>query len=301
MGRGSSKGSGGGTAGAAKATTPAPAPQVAQQAAPPPPPPAPAITDFAEAFGAGKNFEKSGDVNHSTRTVSSSLQRQWDGYTDQFGIRPTTQEEKKIFKEWDNRTGQLYGYVRTSNSFAINKALYDPNNAGKTDAQIFTRKDRQGKLRDLETVRTMDKLIGSHKTPTDASYSRFGSANSIQATFGLSDAQMKLLSGAKNMTPAQLNQLNASLRGTSSYSAAYTSTSANRSMNAFKDPRTRQAQGFNFERKISVPKGTNAFAVRNNTQESEIIFGRKMKTKLTGVSISKDGHIVIHEMFDGYK
>lgn len=296
MGRGSSKASSGG--GSAKAAAPK---MAAKAPTAPAPAPAPQITDFSEAFAAGQDFERSGDVNHYSRTVSSKLQRQWDGYADSFGKPLTAKEEAALMKEWDPRTGALYGYVRTTNSFAINQALYNPNNAGKSIDQIFTRKDRQGRKRDLETVKTLDKAINAHKTPADASYSRFGSANSVQATFGLTNAQMSILNNAKSMTPAQLNQLNAALRGKSSYSAAYTSTSANRSMNAFKDPGAKQSKGFTFERKINTPKGTNALAMKKNAQESEVIFGRGLETRIDGISIAKDGHIVIHESFVRYR
>ena len=290
MGRGRSKGSGGSAKSTVKSATVQVTPTVT-----------PAIKDFDEAFGAGKNFERTGDVSHVSRSVSSKLQSQWNGYTDQFGKPLTSKESALLMKEWDPLTGNLYGYVRTTNSFQINKALYDPKNANKTDAQIFKRKDRKGQLRDLQTVKALDKAISTHKTPQDASYMRFGGENSIKATFGLSDAEMSMLKQAPTMSPAQLAQLNAMLSGKSSYSPAYTSTSANRSMNAFKDPKTKQAKGFYYERKISVPKGTNALAVKKNAQESEVIFGRNLQTRLTGVSISPDGHIVLHETYDGYR
>ena len=289
MGKGRSKGSGG-SAKAAVTKSSQTTPTVT-----------PAIKDFDEAFGAGKNFERTGDVSHVSRSVSSKLQSQWDGYTDQFGKPLTSKENALLMKEWDPLTGNLYGYVRTTNSFQINKALYDPNNASKTDAQIFTRRDRKGQLRDLQTVKALDKAISTHKTPADASYVRFGGENSIKAAFGFTDSQMQMLSKAGSMTPSQLAQLNANLVGEKSYSRSYTSTSANRSMNAFKDPKTKQAKGFYYERKISVPKGTNALAVKKNAQESEVIFGRNLQTRLTGVSISPDGHIVLHETYDGYR
>ncbi len=281
MGRGSSKGSGSST----KSST-APA--------------TPQISDFDEAFAAGQDFEASGDVDHYYRTASAALNAQWRSYTDSFGQPLTSQEEALLMKEWDPRTGKVYGYVRTTNSFAINSALYDPANDGKTDAQIFTRR-YQGQKRDLMTVQTLDKSISTHQTPADASYVRFSSASAIQATFGLSSQEMQILASAKTMTPSQLAQLNKALGGKTSFSKAYTSTSANRSMNAFKNPSAKQSKGFDFERRISTPKGTHALAVKGNAQESEVIFGRRMQTKLSGVSIASDGHIVLHESFDGYK
>ena len=72
-------------------------------------------------------------------------------------------------------------------------------------------------------------------------------------------------------------------------------------MNAFSNPNAKQSKGFILERKINVPKGTNAYAVKKNAQESEVIFGRNMKAKLSHISVSNDGHIVFHEVYDGYK
>ena len=270
MGRGSS-GAGGGSGGGSKAGT---------------------IKDFDEAFAPGKDFQAVNGVNHTTRTVSRTTQSEWDKYSASMNANVSAADEAAIMTVG---YGTLRGYVRTSNSFAINSALYDPKNAGKTDAQIFRRKA------DRDTVKALDRAINNHATPSDGAYARFSSPGAIQATFGLTSAQMALVQQAPNMTSQQLAQLNKSLFGTPSHSKAYTSTSANRSLNAFGNPNAKQSKGFIFERKINVPKGTKAFAPRMNAQESEVIFGRGMSTKLTGISVSSDGHIVFHESFDGYK
>ena len=256
--------------------------------------------DFPEAFADGVNFEASGDVDHNYRTTSRSLQRQWDQFTQSYQSGITAADEAAMMKDWDSRTGNLYGYVRTTNSFEINKALYKAQD-GMTDDQIFTRTDRYGVKRDLQTVQTMDKAINNHVTQADASYTRFTSPNSVQRTYGLSDAEMNLIKQAGSMDSAQLAQLNKALSGKTSFSKAYTSTSANRSMNAFSNPNAKQSKGYIIERKLNVPKGTKAYAVQKNAQESEVIFGRNMKTKLSHVTVGSDGHIVFHEVYDGYK
>lgn len=257
--------------------------------------------NWQEAFQPGVDFERTGDVNHVTRTVSRGLQRQWDHFTANYSTGMTYADEAALMKEWDPSTDQLYGYVRTTNSFAINKKLYDPQNAGKSDAQVFTRRDRNGVLRDLQTVRTLDKAITTHQTQANAMYTRFCSPNAMRATFGLTPAQMGILQNAGSMSASQLQKLNQMFFGKKSFSAAYTSTSANRSMNAFSNPSAPQSRGFVFERKIYAPQGTNAYAPRRNAQESEVIFGRRMQTRIMKVDVSSDGHVVIHEMFDGYK
>lgn len=281
-GRGGSSGGGGGSAGGGASTSAA----TTMAAAAPP-------DDFPEAFQDGVDLAAAGWVNHTSRTVSNMTQQQWDAFTAGYEAGVTNADYKALMKEWDSRTGELYGYVRTSNSFAINRALYDPNNAGKTDAQIFTRRDRSRRLRDLETVQTLDRLIGSHTTQKNASYTRFTKSGELQSAFGLSDSQTASIMNAGSLSASELATLNASLSGHTSFNNAYTSTSANRSMNAFsRNP---------IERKINVPSGVQSFGVRRNAQESEVIFGRRMETRLTHISIASDGHVVLHEQFVGYR
>lgn len=255
--------------------------------------------EWREAFRSGTDFIESGDVDHDRRRVSYELQSEWDRFTREYQDGVTDRDMRDLMKEFDPRTGSVYGYVRTTNSFRINEKLYDPANAGKTDEEIFTRTDRRGELRDLQTVRTLDKLINNHQTAADATYTRFTKPDSVQSSFGLSREQLDNLMRARSMTPAQLRTLNRALAGKTSYSAAYTSTSANRSMNAFGNLRDRPDTIF--ERKLYMPGGTKAYAVGRNAQESEVIFGRHANTRLMKITIASDGHIVLHEMFTGYR
>ena len=160
-------------------------------------------------------------------------------------------------------------------------------------------KETDERPEDVRTLQALDRAIGNHVTPADASYTRFCSEGAIAGAFGFDSNQMAMLKNAGNMTPSQLQQLSNTLSGTISFSNSYTSTSANRSLNAFKNPNNSQSRGFIFERKINVPQGTHAYAPRGNAQESEVIFGRKMSTQFMGLSIASDGHIVIHEMYAG--
>lgn len=267
----------------------------------PPTPTAPAVPNWREAFSPDWDYQRSRDVDHVSRTVTQKLQQRWDAFSQAYQSGVTAQDINNIMKDFDWRTGNLYGYVRTSNSFRINELLYDPANANRTDAQIFNRRDRQGVLRDLRTVQTMDKLINGHKTANDATYTRFASANAIKSLYGLNDTQMATLTGARSMNQSQLDALSNTMAGRTGYSRAYTSTSANRSMNAFGNVNARHSRGMIFERKLYVPSGTNAYAVQRNAQESEVIFGRNANTRLMKVTVASDGHIVLHEMFTGYK
>lgn len=250
--------------------------------------------DFPEAFAPGKDFLAVNGVNHVSRTVSRTTQAEWDKWSAPLNSGTTAADEADIMRDWNPRIG-LTGYVRTQNSFVINEKLYDPKNDGKPLDKIFSKKE------DVNTIRTLDRLIDSHKTQADASYTRFTGPNAVQATFGLTNSQMSLLKQAPNMNAAQLKKLNENLSGYRSFNPSFTSTSANRSLNAFSNPNAKQSKGFIYERKINVKKGTKAYAPRKNAQESEVIFGRNAYTKLVGISIASDGHIVLHEEFNGYK
>ena len=127
----------------------------------------------------------------------------------------------------------------------------------------------------------------------DGTYSRYTDAESISKTFGLTTAQMNTIAKAGIMSKAQLSELNKMLGGKKGFSRAYTSASANRSMNAFKGK-------YVWERRLYVPKGTKAYIPSHNAQESETIFGRGLTTRIVGVTI-ENNHIVLHEAFDGYK
>lgn len=248
---------------------------------------------WREAFDPGIDYESSGDVDHSARSVSRYLQRRWDDFAHG---DVSARDRESLDKDWERVPGggtTTYGYIRTFNSYRINQALYNPENAGKTDEEIFTRKDNAGRLRDLMTVRALDKAINGHKTSMDGTYSRYTDATSIMATFGFTPEQVELIARAGMMTSRELKKLNKNVLGRSGYSRAYTSASANRSMNAFKDKNI-------WERRLYVPEGTNAYIPSHNAQESETIFGRHLNTKIIGISV-ENGKIVIHEAFDGYR
>ena len=270
MGRGSSKvsGGGGGSAGG----------QTQRQ-------------DFKEAFQPGKDYEAVGGVDHDVRTVSRTTQAEWDAYASLFGSDISSADERALMKDWDGRN--LYGYIRTTNGMAINKQLCD--NQGKTPDQIFSKRTKQGK-NDRATVDALDRAINSHTTPADGMYYRFCNQASLQRSYGLSSAEISQIMNAPNMTPSQLAQLNSALRGSRSTNPGYTSVSANRSLNAFKNPTKKQSVGYTIERRISVPGGTNAYAPKRNAQESEVIFGRNMSLNFSHISV-EGRHIVVHEYY----
>ena len=245
--------------------------------------------DFAEAFAPGKDFEAVNGVNHVRRTVSRTTQAEWDAYASKFGSDLSYADEQALFKQWDGQ--RLFGYFRTTNSMALNEQFY--KNAGKTPDQIFSKRTKQRK-KDMETVTALDKAISTHKTPSDGTYYRFCNPASLQKSYGLSDAQINYILQAPNMNAAQLKQLNAALRGSKASSPGYTSVSANRSLNAFKNPSAKQSPNYVIERRIGVKAGTNAFAPKRNAQESEVVFGRNFGVNFSHVTV-EGNHIVIHE------
>lgn len=248
---------------------------------------------WREAFDPGHDYEASGEVDHDSRRTSAELRFKWEN----FAHGDVSSGDRFLLdKEWtEGPDGKMttYGYIRTYNSFRINEALYNPDNAGKSDDEIFTRRDRHGELRDLQTVRALDKAINGHTTSVDGTYSRYTDAEAIKATFGFTQDQVELIAKAGMMNSKELKRLNSLVTGTTGYSRAYTSTSANRSLNVFKDKKM-------WERRLYVPKGTNAYIPANNAQESETVFGRNLNTRIFGISV-ENGKVVIHEAFDGYR
>ena len=195
----------------------------------------------------------------------------WKEYEAKFGPAVTEEQEK-----------DLDGYVATSNSFHINKFLYDPDLG-------YESLSKQNK----KTVDTLDDVISTHKTPADAKYTRYVDDEGMLALLGLNEKQGDTLMKAidqyqKTQDSALLDQINKSLVGSTGHSESFTSSSASKH-HLFSH---RQ-----FRREISAPAGTNAFAT--NGDEHEVIFGRKMNTEVTGISF--DGNqVVIHERFVSY-
>ena len=247
------------------------------------------VDEFPEAFMPGKDYEAVNGVDHAARTVSRMTQQEWDQYVATYGQDLTASEYADIMKDWDGNG--LYGYVRTTNAMELNKQLFQ--NPNKTPDQIFSKRTKQGK-RDLATVQTLDKAIANHVTPANGTYYRFCNPKSLQRSYGLSDSQIALVMQAPSMNAQQLAQLNTALQGSKCINYGYTSVSANRSLNAFKNPSAVQSKGYVIERRIAVKQGTNAFAPRLNAQESEVIFGRKFSASFSHITV-EGNHIVIHE------
>ena len=217
----------------------------------------------------------------------------WKDFTDSFGHQISREDWQALMHSWEGGGGHPWGYVQTGNSFRINEMLYNPDNEGKTDEEIFKNRDDNGKLRDLMTVKALNKAIANGRTPANAVFTRFAGYTSIKAQFGLTDAQIAVLRRGGNLSSSELKQLNDAMRGSRSISKSYTSTSANRKMNVF--------TGKPIERKLYVPKGTHAFAAERNRAESEVVFGRNVETVLMGITISPRGNLIFHERFVGYR
>lgn len=219
----------------------------------------------------------------------NKIRKDWDSYVDSFGT-PLKKKEADLIDGHDFVNGTpRRGYTRSENSYKINKALNDPQNVGKADSAIFDRKD-------LATVNALDNAIKTHTTPSDAHYTRFCSVGSLKNSCGLTDAQIGMINQVlNNPTDKNIGQLSKALSGSRLTSRGYTSTSANRNLNEFS-----KTPALKVERQIHAPKGTNAYASKINFRESEVVFGRNLKTNVTGVSVSSDGHLVIHESYVGY-
>jgi len=209
----------------------------------------------------------------------------WEEFARPFETGVTEADKAAVMHDGD------YGYFMTRNSYYINSQLYAPENKDKTLEEIFTRQDKDGVYRDLETVKALDRMIASHQTAEDAVYTRYVDKNGLSGIFGFSEAQIKRLQNAAKLDPAKLQKLNNSFAGKTSFSRAYTSTSA------AKDKTVSDRPGW-FERRLYVPKGTNAYAPTEARWEAETVFGRNLRTRIMKVDVSDDGRVVIHEMVE---
>ena len=249
-------------------------------------------------LGSGRSTGVSGEYDEATQTYGGweeaygDASKSWTEYTDSYNSNVSEADKKAIESSFDADNWETFGYVRTSNAFEINQQLYDVFNDGLSDEEIFTRTDSKGELRDLQTVKALDRAIASGRVPKNAIFTRFTSYDAIRATFLLTSNQTFALKGADRLNAAELKQLSNAMKGTVGESNAFTSTSGNRQLNVFR--------GSPVERKLYVPKGTKAYAVSWNKDESEVIFGRGMKTEVIGITVAKDGHLVMHERFIGY-
>lgn len=243
--------------------------------------------DYDEDTGTYGGWEPAFQVGDRERFDSPGVERRWNDFVDEFNETLTREDEKAIMR--DGR----FGFIMTGHSFDINEKLYDPANAGKSDEEIFTQRDSRGRLRDLQTVKALDRVISTGKTPRNAVFTRFSNFDAIKSLFELNGDQVRALMQARRMPESEVKKLSAAMKGTISRSKSYTCTSGNRRLNVFRSSPV--------ERKLYVPQGTNAFAVRRNIFESEVTFGRGVRTELMGITVSKDGHLVLHERFIGYK
>lgn len=262
---------------------------------------------WQDAFAPGQNF---GDPSTMQRWQTPTTPQQRAAFTNwarQQGTSATYQEELQVYKR-DNPSApfdpdKAYGYIKTKNSMKINAVLYDPKNAGKTVDQMkgFRRPD------DRKTVKTLDSMIAKNTIKQDALFTRYLNPyvdpkhgnyslnDTLQKTYGLTAQQAQMLLSAPKMNKAQLSQLSKSMAGIVGRNPAFSSTSANRTMNVF--------QNFPIMEEIKVKAGTNAFICGNNPKESEVIFGRGMTTKITGVrveTINNRTHVVLEKEIIGF-
>lgn len=70
---------------------------------------APEVPEWREAFHDGRDYQRSGDVNHESRTVSRALQRDWDEFTRGYQTGVTQSDINNLKKEWDfSRGGRVW-------------------------------------------------------------------------------------------------------------------------------------------------------------------------------------------------
>lgn len=257
---------------------------------------------WQDAFRPGQNFGDPSSLPRRQSAITMSDRMAWDSYVNGLNVVVTASERTNVQKRDDplhpGDPTKAFGYIGTYNSRKINAALYDPQNAGKSVDQIKFKRPQ-----DRETVKSMDSIIARNRTGNDGLFTRYQQAapgmtlaQTLQQIYpGLSNTLANDLANAARLPKRQLNALSRAMKGVSSFNAAYSSTSANRTMNVF--------QNMPIMRSIRVPGGTNAYTTRN-AAESETIFGRGMITRIVGIStnsVNGHEHVVIEEELVGFK
>ena len=167
------------------------------------------------------------------------------------------------------------GYIRTSNSFKINRCFRQNYIVGDIDERIVSKLKSNGLTDDdVETIKYLDKIISEHKIPVPFRVTRYVKEDSLTHIFG------ETIDGSSNKEIVDSILKSKRVIQTD---PAYLSASTNESQNVFTH--------FDVKLEIEVPPET-PFMLTRNFDESEVIFGRSTGLKFISAQ-EKDGYVVI--------
>ena len=179
-------------------------------------------------------------------------------------ITPQEHQQAYSHRVFDDKGNYIQegGYIRTCNSFSINKALRTDNISSLSDD-------------DKLTISTLESIMDNNPSKIDMLVDRYTDPNYIRQNFGIELKRFNTQSTNSCMQEILSDHINDIIE-----EKGFTSASWNPDENVFKDSRPVQLV-------ISIPKGTPMYVTDNN-DESEIILKRGTKFKVTNCDTTKN-------------
>lgn len=162
------------------------------------------------------------------------------------------------------RHGNRGGYVRTGNSFEINKDFRETGITGAIDSKKEAALRRNGAANDdIKTIKMLDAKIQNFSLPIPLRVTRYVGEPALNSIFG-----EKISQGANTLSEL-LNRIKKSTKQIQR-DPAYLSASAREWQNVFKH--------YKIKLEIEVPPNTPLY-LTDNYPESEVVFGRSTPLK----------------------
>lgn len=162
------------------------------------------------------------------------------------------------------RHGNRGGYVRTGNSFEINKDFRETGITGAIDSKKEAALRRNGAANDdIKTIKMLDAKIQSFSLPIPLRVTRYVEEPALNSIFG------EKISQGTNTLSELLNRIKKSAKQIQR-DPAYLSASASEWQNVFKN--------YKIKLEIEVPPNTPLY-LTDNYPESEVVFGRSTPLK----------------------
>ena len=162
------------------------------------------------------------------------------------------------------RHGNRGGYVRTGNSFEINKDFRETGITGAIDSKKEAALRRNGAANDdIKTIKMLDAKIQNFSLPIPLRVTRYVEEPALNSIFG-----EKISQGANTLSEL-LNRIKKSAKQIQR-DPAYLSASASEWQNVFKH--------YKIKLEIEVPPNTPLY-LTDNYPESEVVFGRSTPLK----------------------
>lgn len=197
-------------------------------------------------------------------------------------LKPETDAERTQLWNRVLKTQRTWraGYVRTSNSFNINRDFRQTGVTGVIDKAAEAKLRANGMTADdIKTSKLLDKKISEFSLPVPIRVTRYVEPEALPNIFG---EAIDVYEGSRFSERKTLDSIIKSKKEIRS-DPAYLSASTNEDQNVFTH--------FDIKLEIEVPPNT-PFYLTNNYIESEVVFGRSTKLQFISAK-NKGGYVVV--------